>query len=159
MSTQICAHVIEFTILRPPESSTQPESHRGRSPCSPHGRTEPLLRAAAYLKEASMKPRECPTRGGATGGTRTHNLLITNQLLCQLSHGSKWGARVTYPQIMPCTHGFFSPGTTGGIRTHGPRIKSPLRYLCATVAYKRHHIGDVTEMVPVISFTALQSKL
>ena len=51
-----------------------------------------------------MKPR-VPSPWRATGGNRTRNLLITNQLLCQLSHSSTTSIRLPYSAHMSfCFH-------------------------------------------------------
>ena len=59
------------------------------------GGFEPPKRSAADLQSAPFGhsgtyPYELPSypKGGAGDGTRTRNLLITNQLLCQLSYAS-----------------------------------------------------------------------
>ena len=57
-----------------------------------------------------MHPRSKTREQGAGDGTRTRNLLITNQLLCQLSYTS------------------MDAGASGQSRTGDTRIFSPLLY-------------------------------
>ena len=63
--------------------------------CVGRGGFEPPKRVAADLQSAPFGhsgtyPYDIPLdpKGGAGDGTRTRNLLITNQLLCQLSYAS-----------------------------------------------------------------------
>ena len=66
-----------------------------RMECVGRGGFEPPKRVAADLQSAPFGhsgtyPYKLPLdpKGGAGDGTRTRNLLITNQLLCQLSYAS-----------------------------------------------------------------------
>lgn len=48
-----------------------------------------------------------------------------------------WGVQDTTCDVAVIFGLDFSPGAAGGIRTHDPRIKSPLRFHCATAAYEK----------------------
>ena len=89
-----------------PPGANQPRPTAVPNPKPPyhHLRTTNLIylaiRAAEYAAPRSTPPgsgtgidaRYSRTTTRASGGTRTHNLLITNQLLCQLSYAGTFPA-------------------------------------------------------------------
>jgi hypothetical protein len=67
------------------------------------------LQSAPFGRSGTLPKAEVET-GGAGDGTRTRNLLITNQLLCQLSYTSK--IMVPQDRIELSTQGFSVPCST-----------------------------------------------
>ena len=112
--------LVRETGLEPAWSHPHTDLNRARLPIPPFPRKlvdgdgfEPSKSVTADLQSAPFgrsgtHPRQASVIFGAGDGTRTRNLLITNQLLCQLSYTSKktdiflvpWGG------IEPPTYGF-----------------------------------------------------
>ena len=78
-------------------------AQHGRPRLHPPGWCEALfvlfLSASVEASSTASRPRNEVPKGGASGGTRTRNLLITNQLLCQLSHAGEAPGEAPSPQF------------------------------------------------------------
>ncbi len=70
----------------PFDRSGNPPKSSDHSVCFTHPMQPPRASVVPGLQE---NRRSCSHHRQASGGTRTHNLLITNQLLCRLSYASK----------------------------------------------------------------------
>src|SRR5262249_25952372 len=66
----------------PPDLQSGPVGRFGIRPALP------CARSLQSDGTAIVSPLAIPIRSGASDGTRTHNLQITNQVLCQLSYAS-----------------------------------------------------------------------
>ena len=99
---KIKGFLVRETGLEPASTYVHMNLNHARLPIPPfpqkmvgRGGFEPPKRVAADLQSAPFGhsgtyPYDVPLdpKGGAGDGTRTRNLLITNQLLCQLSYAS-----------------------------------------------------------------------
>ncbi len=87
----------------------------------------PDIHAEALDRDPQAQANEdAPHSLGASGGTRTRNLLITNQLLCQLSHAGRVPGEAPRPHLRTLRRGPVGTqlGNGAGYGTAGPwRVK------------------------------------